>query len=89
MNADEQVNVRIGINAGEPVAEGDDLFGTAVQLASRVCQQAVPGEILTTDVVRQLVAGKDFLFADKGSAALRGFEDPVRVFEVRWHHDGA
>jgi class 3 adenylate cyclase len=78
------VSIRIGINAGEPVAEGDDLFGTAVQLASRVCAQAQAGEILSTDVVRQLVAGKGLLFADKGMADLRGFEDPVRVFEVSW-----
>lgn len=82
----EQVLVRIGINAGEPVAEGDDLFGTAVQLASRVCATAEPSEILTTDVVRQLVAGKGFLFADRGTANLRGFEDPVRTYEVRWRY---
>jgi class 3 adenylate cyclase/pimeloyl-ACP methyl ester carboxylesterase len=78
------VSVRIGINAGEPVAEGDDLFGTAVQLASRVCAQAEAGEILTTDVVRQLVAGKAFLFSDKGTAELRGFEELIRIFEVSW-----
>ena len=82
------VSIRIGINAGEPVAEGDDLFGTAVQLAARVCARAEPGEILTTDVVRQLVAGKGFLFSDKGTAELRGFEDPVRVYDVRWRRDG-
>jgi hypothetical protein len=34
--------------------------------------------------VRQLVAGKGFLFADRGETELRGFEDPVRIFEVRW-----
>jgi class 3 adenylate cyclase len=39
---------------------------------------------LASDVVRQLVAGKDFLFSDKGEAELRGFEDPVRLYEVRW-----
>ena len=83
----ELVNVRIGINAGEPVAEGDDLFGTAVQLASRVCARADAGEILTSDVVRQLVAGKGFLFADRGEAELRGFEDPVRIYDVRWRED--
>jgi class 3 adenylate cyclase/pimeloyl-ACP methyl ester carboxylesterase len=83
----QRVAVRIGINAGEPVAEGDDLFGTAVQLASRVCAKADPGEILTTDVVRQLVAGKGFLFHDRGDVLFRGFEDPVRVFEVRWRAD--
>jgi adenylate cyclase len=85
----EQVMVRIGINAGEPVAEGDDLFGTAVQLAARVCARAEPGEVLTSDVVRQLVAGKGFLFADQGEAAIRGFEDPVRLYEVRWREAGA
>jgi adenylate cyclase len=81
--------VRIGINAGEPVAEGNDLFGTAVQLAARVCARADATEILASDVVRQLVAGKGFLFADRGEADLRGFEDPVRLYEVRWRETGA
>ena len=36
------------------------------------------------DVVRELVAGKGFLFADRGDTTLRGFEDPVRVYELRW-----
>jgi class 3 adenylate cyclase len=77
--------VRIGINAGEPVVEGNDLFGTAVQVASRICARADARQILVSDVVRQLVAGKGFLFADQGESDLRGFEDPVRLFEVRWH----
>ncbi|MCH7837536.1 MAG: adenylate/guanylate cyclase domain-containing protein, partial [Chloroflexi bacterium] len=66
------LNVRIGLNAGEPVAEEDDLFGTAVQFAARICDHAEPGQILVSDVVRQLVAGKDFLFSDRGEVALRG-----------------
>jgi len=81
---DALLGVHIGVNAGEPVAEEEDLFGTAVQLARRVCDQADGGEILASDVVRQLVAGKGFLFADRGDVALRGFEDPVRLYEVRW-----
>ncbi len=80
----EQVSVRIGLNAGEPVAEEADLFGTAVQLAARVCARAEPGQVLVSDVVRQLAAGKGFLFSDQGDVALRGFEDPVRLYEVRW-----
>ncbi len=79
------LRVRIGLNAGEPVEEESDLFGTAVQLARRVCDQADGGGILASDVVRQLAAGKSFLFADRGEVALRGFEDPVRLFEVRWN----
>ena len=83
-SAHTTIRVRIGLNAGEPVAEDDDLFGTAVQLAARVCAQAEPGQILAADVVQQLAAGKGFTFADKGEATLKGFEKPVRLHEVRW-----
>jgi class 3 adenylate cyclase/pimeloyl-ACP methyl ester carboxylesterase len=78
------LHVRIGLNAGEPIAEGNDLYGTAVTMASRIQSLAQGGEILVSDVVRQLVAGKGFLFSDRGEAVLRGFEDPVRLYEVRW-----
>ena len=81
---DEAMLVRIGLNSGEPVREGDDLFGTSVQLARRICDTATPGQILASNVVRELVAGKGFLFADLGETAMRGFEDPIRVYEVRW-----
>jgi class 3 adenylate cyclase len=76
--------VRIGLNAGEPVVEEEDLFGTAVQLARRVCDHSEAGTILVTDVVRQLAAGKRYLFADGGPFVAKGFEEPVRLFEVRW-----
>ncbi|MCH8816025.1 MAG: hypothetical protein IH957_13230, partial [Chloroflexi bacterium] len=61
-----------------------DLFGTAVNMAARIAARADGGEILASNVVRELVAGKEFLFADRGDTELRGFEDPVRVYEVRW-----
>jgi class 3 adenylate cyclase len=80
----ERLYVRIGLNAGEPIAEAEDLFGTAVNLAARIAAQAEGGEILVANVVRELAAGKGFLFADRGEVALRGFEDPVRLYEVRW-----
>ena len=83
-NPDIPIRVRIGLNAGEPVAEEEDLFGTAVQLAARICAHAEPGEILAPIVVRELAAGKGFLLSDQGDVALRGFEDPVRLYEVRW-----
>jgi class 3 adenylate cyclase len=79
-----EVRVRVGLNAGEPIAEDEDLFGTAVILAARIAAKAEGGEILASDVVRQLVAGKGFLFSDRGDVVLRGFEDPVRLYEVRW-----
>jgi class 3 adenylate cyclase len=81
---DVPLRVRVGLNAGEPVAERGDYFGTAVQLAARICQLAEPGQILVSGVVRDLTAGKRFLFADLGETAPRGFEDTVRLYEVRW-----
>jgi Adenylate cyclase, family 3 (some proteins contain HAMP domain) len=83
----EAIRVRIGLNAGEPIAEEADLFGTAVIAAARIAARAGGGEILASDVVRQLVAGKGFLFSDRGEVVLRGFDDPVRLFEVRWQED--
>jgi len=83
-SAEEPIKVRVGLNAGEPIAEEDDLYGTAVNEAARITAAAQGGEILVADVVRQLTKGKDFLFADRGETSLRGFEDPVRLFELRW-----
>lgn len=85
---EENPRVRIGLNAGEPVAEDSDLFGTAVQLAARVCAEADPGQVLVANVVRELAAGKGFLFSDRGDFVPRGFEDPVRLFELRWPDEG-
>ena len=86
-NPDTPLAVYIGLNAGEPIAEDNDLFGTAVQLAQRLCDHAEPGQIVAADVVRQLAAGKDFLFSDLGETELRGFEDPVKLWELRWQDD--
>ena len=87
-SAEEPIRVRVGLNAGEPIAEEADLFGTAVIVAARIAAKAEGGEVLASDVVRQLVAGKGFLFSDRGDAVLRGFEDPVRLFEVSWRENG-
>jgi class 3 adenylate cyclase len=87
-SAEEPIRVRIGLNAGEPIAEDEDLFGTAVILAARIAAKTEGGEIAVSDTVRGLVAGKGFLFSDRGDVVLRGFEDPVRLYEVRWREGG-
>jgi class 3 adenylate cyclase len=83
----EPLHVRIGLNAGEPIEELGDLFGSAVILAARMAAKADGGEILTSVAVRELCTGKGFLFADRGEVALKGFEEPVRLYGVSWRED--
>ncbi len=80
----EPIHIRIGLNAGEPIEEGGDLFGATVIMASRIAAHARGSEILASDVVRGLCSGKGFLFADRGENVLRGFEDAVRLYEINW-----
>ena len=56
--------------------------------AARISATAKGGEILVANVVRELAEGKDFLFADRAEANLKGFDEPVRLYEVRWREDG-
>jgi class 3 adenylate cyclase len=78
-----EVRVRVGLNAGEPIAEDDDLFGTAVQLAARIVDRAEPGQVLVSNVVRELCAGKTFEFTSIGETTLKGFDEPVALYETR------
>jgi class 3 adenylate cyclase len=80
----EPFSVRVGLNAGEPIEEEGDLFGATVILAARIAARAEGGEILVANAVRELCTGKGFLFADRGEFVAKGFEEPVRVYEVRW-----
>ncbi len=57
-------------------------------MAARIAAKAEGGQIVTSDTVRGLVAGKKFLFSDRGETAMRRFEDPVRVYELRWRKAG-
>ena len=83
-NEGEPIVVRMGLNVGEPIAEDGDFFGSSVILGARIKDQAAGGEILVPEAVRHMCSGKRFLFADRGDVALKGFEDAVRLYEVRW-----
>ena len=76
--------VRVGLNAGEPIAEDGDLFGSMVILASRIAAKAAAGEILIPETLRHLLSGKSYVYADRGETLLKGFEDAIRLYEVRW-----
>lgn len=81
-----ELRVRVGINAGEPIREGDELHGAAVKAAQAIAGRAVGGQVLVANVVRELAAGKSFAFADQGSAGITGLEEPVRIWELLWAH---
>ena len=83
-DSDLPVRLRIGINAGEPIVEDDDLHGASVVIAKRLESEAETDGILVSDVVRQAVAGKDFEFEDRGEVELKGFDQPVRAWAVSW-----
>jgi class 3 adenylate cyclase len=80
----EPLHVRVGLNAGEPIVEDGDLFGATVILASRVAAKAGAGDILIPEPLCHLLAGKSYVYADRGETILKGFEDAVRLYEVRW-----
>lgn len=86
-NEDAQIplDISIGIGAGEPISDGnDDLFGAAVQMAARLCAAAGPNEITVSSAVRELCAGKQLKFEDRGELVLKGIPEPVHAFSVLW-----
>jgi class 3 adenylate cyclase len=81
---DRPLKVRVGAAAGEPVEQNNDLFGSTVQLAARLCSHAQPEQILVTSAIAELCIGKGLLFEDLGEVALKGFSYPVRAHAAAW-----
>jgi len=85
-----EVEVRVGLAAGEPLPEGDDLYGTPVIVASRLCNAAGAGEILATDVVRQIAGPRVAeLMRPAGNLRLAGIAERVTVAQVDWRAGAA
>lgn len=83
-NASEGVSVRIGIHAGEPVEEHQDLFGATVQLASRLCGQAEAGGIVVSGLVRELCDEETARFTALGEQHLKGFAQSIPAYRFEW-----
>lgn len=81
---DHKLAVSIGINAGEPIVDGGDLFGIAVQVAARLCDRAKGGEILVSEVIKLLLAGKHYEFSPPEELMLKGLDDHFRAYKVSW-----
>ena len=77
-----EVQARIGLNAGEPIEQDGDLFGTAVQLAARVCDHAPGGAIHATGVVKDLTAGHDFDWTPQDPYTPKGFNQAVALYAL-------
>ena len=83
-NPDLPVHLKIGINAGEPIAEDDDLFGTTVQLAARIVDKAQSEQIFVSEIVRGICAGKSLKFTSRGGYEMKGFGESINIYEVVW-----
>jgi hypothetical protein len=57
-------------------------YSTLGEGSPLVCDRAEPGQVLVSNVVKELCRGKTFLFEDQGEATLKGFPEPVRLFTV-------
>jgi len=81
---DAAVQARIGVGAGEPIVDGDALFGTTINLTSRICDCGEPGQIIASRVVRELCVGKPINFMPLGKRVLKGFDDATDLELVVW-----
>jgi len=83
-NPDLGLGICIGVNAGEPIHEDNDIFGTPVQMAARVLSKAEGEEICVSTIVRDTCSGKGFTFTKKGDYELKGFDEPVPIYLTEW-----
>ena len=81
--ASSDLQLHVGLHAGDVIREANNVFGGAVNIAARISALSAPGEVLVSDVVRALArtsAGVEF--EDRGEHALKGISEPQRVFAV-------
>jgi eukaryotic-like serine/threonine-protein kinase len=79
------VAARVGVAAGEPIPDGDDLHGMSVVIASRLSSAAGTGEVLVQDLVQALVASRDGVaLKEARDYDLKGLPAPVRASELLW-----
>jgi class 3 adenylate cyclase len=84
------LEIRVGLHAGEPVRNKDDYFGRPVVIAKRLCDSAYPGQIVASDLVENIVGSRGaFKFLDLGLVTLKGISIPVEAREVVWSGEEA
>ena len=76
------IRVRIGVHTGDALHEGDHFFGTTVHYAARVAGHALGGEVLVSNIVRELVAGHGVEFHKSRETELKGIDGLHRLFAL-------
>jgi len=80
---EQRIRLRIGINLGDVIAEGDDIFGDGVNVAARLEALAEPGGICVSGVVRDQIRGKlPYPLADTGEQSVKNIAEPIRVYAL-------
>ncbi len=87
-NPDLPLGLKIGLNAGEPIAEDNDLFGSTVQMSARIVDKAQRDEIFVSEIIRGICDGKGYKFVNRGGYEMKGFSEPPTLYEVVWREDG-
>lgn len=83
--ADEQLRVRVGLSIGDVTREDGDYYGRSVIQATRLCDRAAGGQILTDELMVQLVGQRPGVeFRPVGPMELKGFPEPVTAVEISW-----
>ncbi|MBP2238440.1 TolB-like protein/class 3 adenylate cyclase [Sinorhizobium kostiense] len=81
---DERINVRIGVNLGEVIIEGDDFYGEGVNIAARLEQMAEPGGVYVSGKVAKEVEKKlAFGFEPMGERLMKNMDEPVPVYRIK------
>jgi len=82
--ADSRIELRIGINLGDVIVEGEDLYGDGVNIAARIEALADPGGVFVSNTVHDHVRDRlPFVFEDLGEQQVKNITRPVRVYRVR------
>src|SRR5436190_9864747 len=80
---DRRIQFRIGVNLGDVIVEGEDIFGDGVNVAARLESIAAPGGIMISGSVRDHIGNRlDLAFEDMGEQTLKNIETPIRVYRV-------
>jgi adenylate cyclase len=80
---DRRIEFRIGVNVGDVIVQGEDIFGDGVNVAARLESIAKPGGITISQSVRDHVGNRlDLAFEDMGEQSLKNIERPIRVYSV-------